>query len=81
MAYWTLELASYIESAPFPLTIDELIDFAENRACAPLTVKENLEEMREEFGTDDVESITDIWPDYIDWQDSIPDGDDEGSLG
>ena len=26
--YWTLELASYLEDAPWPASKDELIDFA-----------------------------------------------------
>jgi hypothetical protein len=26
--YWTLELASYLEEAPFPATKDEIIDYA-----------------------------------------------------
>ena len=39
--YWTLELASYLEDAPWPATKDELIDFA-MRTGAPLEVVENL---------------------------------------
>ena len=41
--YWTLELASYLEDAPWPASKDELIDFA-LRAGAPLEVVENLQE-------------------------------------
>ena len=33
--YWTLELASYLEDAPWPATKEELIDFA-IRTGAPL---------------------------------------------
>ena len=33
--YWTLELASYLDDAPWPATKDELIDFA-IRTGAPL---------------------------------------------
>ena len=41
--YWTLELASYLEDAPWPATKDELIDFSD-RSGAPNEVRENLEE-------------------------------------
>jgi hypothetical protein len=33
--YWTLELASYLEDAPWPATKDELIDFS-IRSGAPV---------------------------------------------
>ena len=49
--YWTLELASKLEDAPWPATKDELIDYA-IRSGAPMEVIENLQE------------IEDIWPDY-----------------
>ncbi len=39
--YWTLELASYLEDAPWPATKDELIDFA-MRTGAPLLVVVNI---------------------------------------
>ena len=39
--YWTLELASKLEDAPWPATKDELIDYA-IRSGAPLEVIENL---------------------------------------
>ena len=42
--YWTLELASKLEDAPWPATKDELIDYAQ-RSGAPLEVIENLQEM------------------------------------
>ncbi|QQR98311.1 MAG: DUF2795 domain-containing protein [Sphingobacteriales bacterium] len=59
--YWTLELASYLEEAPFPATKDEIIDYA-IRIGAPLEVIENLQELD---GDEDLyESIEDIWPDY-----------------
>ena len=35
--YWTLELASKLEDAPWPATKDELIDFA-IRSGAPMEV-------------------------------------------
>ena len=36
--YWTLELASYLEDAPWPATKDELIDYA-IRSGAPIEVR------------------------------------------
>ena len=59
--YWTLELASYLEDAPWPATKDELIDYAE-RTGAPLEVIENLQ-LIEDDG-EPYESITEVWPDY-----------------
>jgi len=58
--YWTLELASYLEEAPFPSEKDDLIDFA-IRSGAPVEVIENLQELEEE---ELYESIEDVWPDY-----------------
>lgn len=43
--YWTLELASKLEDAPWPATKDELIDYA-MRSGAPLEVIENLQEWK-----------------------------------
>ena len=60
--YWTLELASKLEDAPWPATKDELLDYA-NRTGAPLEVIENLEDLPDEE-EDVYESIEDIWPDY-----------------
>ena len=45
--YWTLELASYLEDAPWPATKDELIDYA-IRSGAPLEVVENLQELEDD---------------------------------
>ena len=59
--YWTLELASKLEDAPWPATKDELIDYA-MRSGAPMEVIENLQEMEDEGEI--YESIEDIWPDY-----------------
>ena len=39
--YWTLELASYLEDAPWPAVKDELVEFA-YRSGAPMEVIENL---------------------------------------
>ena len=56
--YWTLELASHLEDAPWPATRDELIDYA-TRTGAPLEVTENLEDLPEEDTP--YESIEEIW--------------------
>lgn len=59
--YWTLELVTYLEDAPWPCTKEELIDYAQ-RSGAPAEVVENLEDLPD----DDTpyESIEEIWPDY-----------------
>ena len=59
--YWTLELVSYLEEAPWPATKEELIDYAK-RSGAPLEVIENLKELEE----DDYpyNNIDELWPDY-----------------
>lgn len=59
--YWTLELASHLEDAPWPADKDELIDYA-IRTGAPLEVIENLQELE---GEEEIyDSIEDVWPDY-----------------
>lgn len=59
--YWTLELASKLEDAPWPATKDELIDYA-IRSGAPAEVLENLQEIEDDGETYD--SIEDLWPYY-----------------
>ncbi|MCU0447477.1 MAG: DUF2795 domain-containing protein [Microscillaceae bacterium] len=59
--YWTLELASYLEDAPWPATKEELIDYAQ-RTGAPLELLENL--LKLEDDGQPYESIEEIWPDY-----------------
>lgn len=59
--YWTLELARYLEDAPWPAAKDELIDYA-MRSGAPMEVVENLDEI--EDPVEQFDSIEDIWPDY-----------------
>ena len=59
--FWTLELASYLEEAPWPATKDELIDYG-IRSGAPIEVIENLQEL--EDPNEMYESIEDIWEDY-----------------
>ncbi|MBP5758875.1 MAG: DUF2795 domain-containing protein [Bacteroidales bacterium] len=59
--YWTLELASKLEDAPWPATKEELIDFAQ-RSGAPMEVVEYLMEIEDEGEAYD--GFEDIWPDY-----------------
>ena len=59
--YWTLELATYLEDAPWPATKEELIDYA-TRSGSPEEVRENLNEIEDEG--DVYESMEEIWPDY-----------------
>ena len=61
--YWTLELASKLEDAPWPATKEELIDFA-IRSGAPMEVAENLQELIEEEEGQIWEKIEEISPDY-----------------
>ncbi|MAX68996.1 MAG: hypothetical protein CMP60_04815 [Flavobacteriales bacterium] len=61
--YWTLELASKLEDAPWPATKEELIDFA-IRSGAPMEVAENLQELVEEEEGQIWEKIEEIWLDY-----------------
>ncbi len=58
---WTVELASYLDDAPWPATKEELLDYAE-RIGAPREVMENLNEL--EDTEEPYESIEDIWPDF-----------------
>ena len=66
--FWTLELASYLEEAPWPATKDELLDYA-IRSGAPIEVVENLQELEDEGEV--YESIEDIWPDYPSQEDFL----------
>lgn len=59
--YWTLELASYLDDAPWPASKDELIDYA-IRSGAPLEVVENLQELEDDG--EPFESIEEVWSDY-----------------
>ena len=58
---WTIELASYLDDAPWPATKEELIDYA-IRTGAPTEVIENLNELDD--SDESYESIEDIWLDY-----------------
>lgn len=59
--YWTLELASHLEDAPWPATKDELIDYG-IRSGAPVEVIENLQDLEDDG--EPYENIEEIWPDY-----------------
>jgi hypothetical protein len=59
--YWTLELASKLEDAPWPATKEELLDYA-LRTGVQQEVIENLVEIEDEGEI--YESIEDLWPDY-----------------
>ncbi|MEN0016400.1 MAG: DUF2795 domain-containing protein [Bacteroidota bacterium] len=59
--YWTLDLASYLDDAPWPATKEQLIDFAD-RIGAPMAVIENLQELEDDDRAYD--SIEEIWPEY-----------------
>jgi len=58
---WTMELASYLDEAPWPATKEELMDYA-IRTGAPNEVIENLQEL--EDAEEPYESMEKIWPDY-----------------
>ena len=59
---WTIELASYLDDAPWPASKEELIDYAD-RIGAPREVIYNLEELDENV-EELYEQIEDVWPDY-----------------
>ncbi|MDR2511630.1 MAG: DUF2795 domain-containing protein [Bacteroidales bacterium] len=59
--YWTLDLATKMEDAPWPATKSELLDYADRRGLQQEII-ENLEEIGDEEAV--FESIEDLWPDY-----------------
>ncbi len=59
--YWTLELISYLDDAPFPATKQELIEYA-HRSGLPAAVIENLENMDDDHTI--YESPEELWPEY-----------------
>ena len=59
--YWTLELASKLEDAPWPATKVELIEWCIRTGAAP-EVTANLKEVEDEGEVYD--RIEDLWPDY-----------------
>lgn len=70
--YWTLELASQMDDAPWPATKSELIDYAERSGLSDEVI-ENLQDIpdtTDDGGEEEVfESIRDIWPDFPDEED------------
>jgi len=58
--YWTLELAGYLEEAPWPATKEDLVDYV-IRSGAPILVLENLQELDDE---EMYENMEEVWPDF-----------------
>lgn len=71
---WTLELASYLDDAPWPANKAELIDYA-TRTGAPQEVIENLRDL--EDSEEPYESIEEIWLDYPTKEDFFYDEEDK----
>ena len=59
--YWTLELASKLEDAPWAATKDELIEWSIRTGTAAEVIQ-NLKEIEDEGEAYD--RIEDLWPDY-----------------
>ena len=76
--YWTLELASKLEDAPWPATRDELLDWA-LRTGAQDEIIENLQEIEDEGEI--YERIEDLWPDYPSKDDFFFNEDEYWKLG
>ena len=74
--YWTFQLATQLDEAPWPATKSELLDYA-SRSGLSLEVIENLEELEDDG--EEYESMLDIWPEYEEWRDNVPDEDDDDS--
>ncbi len=73
---WTVELASYLDDAPWPASKEELLDYAD-RIGAPREVIENLNELEET--EEPYESIEDIWPDFPSDEDFFYSNEDDES--
>jgi hypothetical protein len=58
--YWTLELASYLSDAPWPVNKDELIDYAIMQES--VRSSRNLQSIEDEGR--DIRTMEEIWPDY-----------------
>lgn len=72
--YWTLQLAIQLDDAPWPATKLELIDYA-LRSGLEMQVIENLNELEDD--SYEYDSIIEIWPEYEEWRQRIPEEDDE----
>ena len=58
--YWTLELAGFLEKAPWPATKQDLVDYV-IRSGAPILVLENLQELDDE---EMYENMEEVWPHF-----------------
>jgi hypothetical protein len=67
--FWTPELASHLEDAPWPATKEELLDYT-NRIGAPQPVIDNLMEL-EDSEEITYEGIEDLWPEYENASDDL----------
>jgi len=74
--FWTPELASYLEDAPWPATKEELIDYA-SRSGAAQQVIDNLLEL--EDNDELYEGMEDLWPEYESAVDDLYFNEDEES--
>jgi hypothetical protein len=72
--YWTLDLSSALDDAPWPATRDELLDYAQRSGAHPQVI-ENLQELEDEG--EEYDSMQDLWEEYAYWRDNIPTGDDD----
>ena len=70
-------MATQLDDAPWPASKSELIDYA-TRSGLSMEVVENLNELEDEG--EEYESIVDIWPEYVEWQDRIIEADDESEF-
>ena len=76
--FWTPELASYLEDAPWPATKEELIDYC-SRTCAAQQVIDNLLEL--EDNDELYEGMEDLWPEYESAVDDLYFNEDEENDG
>lgn len=75
--YWTFQLATQLDDAPWPASKEQLIDYAE-RSGLSLAVIENLRELEDEC--EEYDSIVEIWPEYPDWNGTEYFGDDDEAI-
>ena len=54
MMIWTVELAAFLDDAPWPATKDELLEYAD-RIGAPYEVIQNLDELEDNDDDDEEE--------------------------
>lgn len=75
--YWTLQLATQLDDAPWPVNKDELIEYAK-RSGVDQQIVENLEELEDDG--EEYDSIIDIWPEYEEWRDRWEESDDDNEF-